>query len=198
MPGKTTKIEILIMAAGASRRLGQSKQFIQYKGKTLIRRIAEEAITANIGNATIVTGFDHDKIEEEVRDLNIGIYYNEEWEEGLGSSIRNGVKALLKTEPDTDAILLTMVDQPFVDSAHLRKLANAYDPLREMIIASAYSSTFGVPVLFDSKYFDEMIGLEGDEGGKKVLAKYIKQIVEIPFIAGAIDIDEKTDLNKLE
>ena len=197
MPEKTSNIEILIMAAGASRRLGQSKQLIEYQGQTLIRRISQEAIRANIGNVTIVSGYDHKRIEQEVQDLEVIIYYNEEWEEGLGASIRNGVKELLKVNPHTDAILLTMVDQPFVDSAHLQKLANAYDPSRSMIIASAYSSTFGVPVLFDSSYFDEMMELKGDEGGKQVLVKYIKNIVEIPFVAGAIDIDEETDLNKL-
>jgi molybdenum cofactor cytidylyltransferase len=198
MPGQNTNIEILIMAAGASKRLGQSKQLVEYKGQTLIRRISKEAIEANIGNVTIVTGYDHQKIEKEVQDLHLDVYYNGEWEEGLGASIRNGVKEILNKKPDTDAILLTMVDQPYVERTHLKKLANAYDPLRSMIIASAYSNTFGVPVLFDRKYFNQMVTLKGDEGGKKVFVKYLKNIVEIPFIAGAIDIDEAEDLSKLQ
>jgi len=188
----------MIMAAGASRRLGQSKQLLEYKGDTLIRRISKEAIQANCGNVTVITGFDHEKMENEITDLNLNVFFNKEWEEGLGASIRNGLAYILNRNPDTNALLLSMVDQPFVDAAHLKKLVNAYDSARSMIIASAYSGTFGVPVLIDSFYFDLLSKLKGDEGGKKILANYIKNIVEIPFIDGAIDIDEKKDLKSLE
>lgn len=193
-----TKIEVLIMAAGASRRLGQPKQLLEYKGETLIRRISNEAINANIGHVTVVTGFDHENIEKQISDLKLDVFFNQEWDEGLGASIRNGLKHILAERPDTNAILLTMSDQPKVDASHLKKLANAYDSNRTMIIASAYSSTFGVPVLIDSFYFDKLKELKGDEGGKKILANYIKNIVEIPFIDGKIDIDEKKDLKTLE
>jgi len=197
MIGTTTNIELMIMAAGASRRLGQPKQLLKYKGKSLIRRISEESIKANIGNITIVTGYNHEIIEQEVKGLKVNIFYNEEWEEGLGASIRNGLKHVLAKNPETNAILLTMVDQPFVDAVHLKKLVNTYDPSRPMIIASAYSGTFGVPVLVDSFYFDMLKELQGDEGGKKIFVNYLKNIVEIPFIEGAIDIDVKGDLKTL-
>jgi molybdenum cofactor cytidylyltransferase len=198
MIGKKTKVEVLIMAAGASRRLGQPKQLLEYKGETLIRRISNEALNANIGNVTVVTGHGHENIEKEISDLKLDIFYNKEWEEGLGASIRNGLKYVLNKKPETDAILLTMSDQPMVDAKHLKKLEHAYDPTRGMIIASAYSKTFGVPVLIDSFYFDKLKELKGDEGGKEILANYIKNIVEIPFIEGKMDIDEQKDLKILE
>ena len=198
MLGKKTKIHVLIMAAGASRRLGQPKQLLEYKGETLIRRISNEALKAKIGEITVVTGYDHENIGKGISDLEVNVFYNEEWEEGLGASIRNGLKHILDIDPQTNAILLSMVDQPFVDATHLKKLVAAYDAARPMIIASAYSSTFGVPILVDSFYFDALKKLKGDEGGKKIFANYIKDIVEIPFIEGKIDIDEKKDLKKLE
>jgi len=198
MLGEKTKIEILIMAAGASRRLGQPKQLVKFKGQSLIRRISQETIKANIGQATVVTGHSHDEIEKEIKGLKVDIFFNNEWEEGLGASIRNGLKYVLEKNPNTNAILLTMVDQPFVDADHLKKLANAYDPSRPMIIASAYSSTFGVPVLVDSYYFEMLKELKGDEGGKKIFVNYLRNIVEIPFIQGAIDIDKKEDLETLK
>ena len=198
MLGTKTKIEVLIMAAGASRRLGQPKQLVEYKGQTLIRRIVQETLTAEIGNITVITGFNHDEVEKEIHDLKVNVFYNEEWEEGLGASIRNGLKEVLTKKPDTNAILLAMVDQPFVTTSHLKKLVRAYDSSRPMIIASAYSSTFGVPVLIDSYYFGMMEELKGDEGGKKIFVNYLKNIVEVPFIEGAVDIDEKKDLESLQ
>ena len=198
MPEDKSNIELLIMAAGASRRLGQPKQLVNYKGNSLIRRITKEAIKADIGNVTVVIGANNDAVKSEIQDLNAEIFLNNEWEEGLGASIRNGLSHVLKKNPVTQAILLMMVDQPFVESEHLQKLANAYDPTRPMIVASAYSSTFGVPVLFDKTYFKEILQLKGDEGGKKVFVKYIRQIVEIPFTEGSIDIDEKEDLKSIQ
>ena len=69
MLGKQTNIEILIMAAGASRRLGQPKQLVDYHGQSLIRRISQEAINAKIGRVTVVTGFNHEEMEKEIKKL---------------------------------------------------------------------------------------------------------------------------------
>lgn len=195
---KKSNVEVLIMAAGASRRLGQPKQLLKYNGETLIRKIIKEAHSSKIGNVTVVTGYDNKRIENEIRDLDINIFYNEEWEEGLGASIRNGVKYILGNSPQTNAILLTMVDQPHVNAEHFKKLLNAYEPSRSMIIASAYSGTFGVPVLIDSIFFNKLGHLKGDEGGKKIFIDYLKNVVEIPFAKGKIDIDKKNDLKALE
>ncbi len=197
MLGQRPQIEILILAAGSSKRLGQPKQFILYENQSLIRRIVKEALTADIGPVTVVAGYMHDKVREEIRDLETDVFYNEDWKEGLGASIRNGLKYVLTKNPDANAVILTVVDQPFVNADHLRKLADTYDPARKMIVASAYGGTFGVPVLVDNYYFGELKQLKGDEGGKKIFANYIRDIVEIPFIEGAIDIDQKKDLDAL-
>jgi molybdenum cofactor cytidylyltransferase len=177
--------------------LGQPKQLVKFKGETLIHRVTSESLKAKIGGVTVVTGHKQKEVAGEIEGLPAKIYYNKGWEEGIGSSIRNGLNHVLKQNPDTNAIVITMVDQPFVDSKHLQKLANAYDPSRPMIIASAYAGTFGVPVLVDSFYFDMLRELKGDEGGKKIFVNYLKNIVEIPFIEGSIDIDEKGDLESI-
>jgi len=198
MLGENTVIGVLILAAGASRRLGQPKQLLKYKGQPLIYRITKEALNAEIGKVTVVTGFKSEDISGEIKDLDVDIYFNPEWEEGIGSSIRNGLGHILQQNPETNAIIISMVDQPFVTAKHLRKLVHAYDPSRPMIIASAYGGTFGVPVLVDNFYFTMLKGIKGDEGGKKIFVNYLKNIVEIPFVEGAIDIDEEKDLQSLQ
>ncbi len=198
MLGENTVIGVLILAAGASRRLGQPKQLVKYKGQPLVYRITREALDAEIGHVTVVTGFKNEEIAREIKDLDVDVYFNPEWEEGIGSSIRNGLNHIIQLNPGTNAIIISMVDQPFVTAKHLRKLVNAYDPSRPMIIASAYGGTFGVPVLVDNFYFSMLKGLKGDEGGKKIFVNYLKNIVEIPFVEGAIDIDEEEDLRSLQ
>ena len=198
MLGTRTDIEILILAAGSSSRLGQPKQLLKFHGTTLIRHIVLEALKSGVGKITVVTGHNAEQISAEIADLQVSHFYNKEWKEGLGASIRNGLSFITAKNPQLNAVIIAMVDQPFVDSDHLRKLADTYDPSRPMIIASAYSGTFGVPVLVDSFYFKELKSLKGDEGGKKIFAAYLENIVEIPFFGGAIDIDEKKDLQSLK
>jgi molybdenum cofactor cytidylyltransferase len=198
MLGKETKIRFLILAAGASRRLGQPKQLVKFKGESLVYRISKEALKSQVGNVTVVTGYKNEEISAEIEGLDVNTYFNSEWKEGMGSSIRNGLSAILQEDPETNAVIIAMVDQPYVSAAHFEKLFNAYDSSRPMIIASAYGGTFGVPVLVDNFYFEMLKGLKGDEGGKKIFVNYLKNIVEIPFAEGSIDIDEEEDLLSLQ
>ena len=94
MLGTKTKIEVLIMAAGASRRLGQPKQLVKYKGQTLIRRIVQETLAAEIGNITVITGFNHDEVEKEIHDLKVDVFYNEEWDPDSAESCLDGFDSL--------------------------------------------------------------------------------------------------------
>jgi molybdenum cofactor cytidylyltransferase len=103
MIGGNTQIEILILAAGASRRLGQPKQLVKFKGATLINQMTSEAIKAKIGGVTVVTGAHKEAVADEIRDLNAEVYFNAEWQEGIGSSIRNGLRHLLQNKPETNA-----------------------------------------------------------------------------------------------
>jgi molybdenum cofactor cytidylyltransferase len=67
-----------------------------------------------------------------------------------------------------------------------------------MIVATGYSETFGVPILIDKKYFNEFLGLQGDQGGKGILKRYQEQISTIFYPRGDMDIDTPNDLNKIK
>ncbi len=188
----------MILAAGASRRLGRPKQLIKHHGISLIRRLVIESRKANVGDITVVTGCEHEKIASEIHDLKVAVFYNSEWEEGQGASIRHGLKHVFSMKPTTNAVLLAVVDQPFVTATHLKKLTDAYLPREKMIVASAYSGTFGVPILFDKFYFESLMQLKGDKGAKNIFMDFRQHIIEIPCPEAAIDIDRKEDLDNLE
>ncbi len=188
----------LILAAGASSRLGKPKQLLKFNDKSFIQKITEEAITAGLQNIYVITGYEHEAVAKELTDLPVNVFYNDEWEEGMGSSLRNGLKHALAANVDIQAILILLCDQPFVDAGLIKKIVSAYSPDRQMIIASGYAGTFGVPVLVDQYYFPMLAELKGDEGGKKIFAQYLQNIVEIPFPKGSVDIDELSDLENLK
>jgi len=187
---------ILILAAGNSSRLGEPKQLLHFKGKSLLRNVAEEAL--KISKAVIVvTGSNHTEISKEIEDLKIVITENKNWNEGMGSSINIGLNQLLNSFPTIENCIISVCDQPFIDASVFSELIQMQKDSQKGIVASKYSETLGTPVLFSKKYFKDLSNLSGHEGAKRLLQKFKDDIAEISFEKGAIDIDTQDDYQKL-
>jgi molybdenum cofactor cytidylyltransferase len=187
---------IIILAAGASTRLGEPKQQLLYKGKTLLQHAVDAAVESIAQLVIVVLGANAEAIKNDIIDKGVTIVNNKDWKEGMASSIRSGITELQKLKPDIDIILM-LCDQPFVDTTLLNKLIEQKENSSKPIIACAYNNTIGPPALFDRTYFEKLILLKGQEGAKKLLMKYPDDVSAIPFIEGAIDIDTAQDYKKL-
>ncbi|HWZ05047.1 MAG TPA: nucleotidyltransferase family protein [Mucilaginibacter sp.] len=186
---------IIILAAGSSSRLGKPKQNLVFKGKTLLQRAIETAIASVCEPVIVVLGANADVIESIIKNYDINIVHNPDWDEGMSSSIRAGVSALLKIDPNIQSAILMLCDQPFTDTYLLNHLIMANE--EPGITVCTYNNTMGPPVLFDAVYFSELLLLKGAEGAKKVIHKYPDKVVEIVFPHGSIDIDTMEDFEKL-
>lgn len=191
------KTAIVILAAGNSSRLGRPKQLLKYKESNLLKNTISEALNTLNSFVLVVTGADNQNIEKELNSSQITICFNEDWETGMASSIVKGLKELLQLNPDCEQCIFAVCDQPFVTSSIFKNLINEYHKTKKGIIASAYSETLGTPVLFDKKYFSELLELNGQEGAKKIIKKYSGDVVSVDFEKGNIDIDTEEDYNKL-
>jgi CTP:molybdopterin cytidylyltransferase MocA len=105
------RIGAVILAAGASSRLGTPKQLLEYGGRTLVRRAALAAHEAGCNPVVVVTGAHAEKLEEELHGLNVREANNPEWESGIGSSIRAGIQAVIKANDKVTALVLMLCDQ---------------------------------------------------------------------------------------
>jgi molybdenum cofactor cytidylyltransferase len=192
-----SKTGIIILAAGSSSRLGHPKQLLTYKKTTLLKNTINEI--ASIANTVIivVTGSNRELIENELDSSQIKISHNPDWEFGMSSSISKGLTDLLAIYPDCESCIFTVCDQPYVTQSIFENLITEYQKTGKGIIASSYSETLGTPVLFDKKYFNELIALKGQEGAKKIINKFLDDTVSIPFEKGDIDIDTQEDYDKL-
>jgi molybdenum cofactor cytidylyltransferase len=191
------KINILILAAGSSSRLGQSKQLLEVTGVPLLRKTVLTALATTSPHVTVVLGHDFKKHKEVIQDLNINILHHSDWQQGMGSSLKAGVSNILKTHSDTQAIVILVCDQPFLTAEHLNVLINTHRTSGVPIVASAYASTTGVPALFDKSMFEDLLKLKNDQGAKKIMEKHAERIIEIEFTPGEIDIDTPSDYARL-
>ncbi|MEO6721001.1 MAG: nucleotidyltransferase family protein, partial [Ferruginibacter sp.] len=160
---------VVILAAGASTRLGEAKQLLLYKGKSLLRHAIDLAVETGAKPVVTVLGANADQLIKEATQAGNIVLVNNEWKEGMASSIRNGLKELLKINPDVQAVILIVCDQPFVTKELLQKLVKKYESSDKPMVACSYDNSIGTPALFDRTIFASLLELEGDSGAKKIL-----------------------------
>ncbi|MBD2013031.1 nucleotidyltransferase family protein [Microcoleus sp. FACHB-53] len=191
-------VGLIILAAGASTRMGTPKQLLTYRGCSLIRHMAEVAIASVCQPIAIVLGANGERIKPEISQLPLQIVENQQWQEGMSSSIQVGLEALLAVNQHLDAVAIALCDQPFVSPQTLNQLVEAYHLTGKPIIASEYAGTFGVPALFSRTLFAELMNLKNTEGAKKMIKRHIHEVFSIPFPDGTIDIDTPNDYEQLQ
>lgn len=187
-------VATVILAAGASTRLGEPKQLLRYNGQTLVRRVAETALLLRAGPVVAVLGANADLIQAELADLPVQTILNERWPDGLSSSLRVGLWAL--PAETIEAFLILLTDQPYVTTDLLRQLIDVRRQTSRGIVACRYAEAAlpGVPALFDIRYKPEFQYLTGDTGARKLLQHYASDCAEVPFPLAAIDLDTPQDV----
>ena len=181
------------MAAGNSSRLGTPKQLLAFEGKSLLKRITDEALAVSDHPVTVVLGAYHETIAKELSGSKAMIVVNPKWKSGMSGSIQSGLNSLLTAHPDLDRCIITVCDQPFVDATVLMGLGILADNTGKGIVATGFADTWGVPVLFTKPYFEELLLIEGKEGAKKIIKKHLEDVAVFPFEAARFDIDTKAD-----
>jgi molybdenum cofactor cytidylyltransferase len=189
-----TDTAIIILAAGHSSRLGRPKQLLEHKGKSLLKHSIDEAIASNADTVIVVLAPDSEVMVNGISDQKLELVINEQWKEGMASSIRSG---LGKVEPETARAIIMVCDQPFVSSQILNSLIAASKDTGKRIIACSFADTFGPPALFDRTLFQELMTLTGDAGARKIVEKNADEVETIYFPNGEIDIDIEEDYKKL-
>ena len=191
MTGMT--VAAIILAAGASRRLGQAKQLVVLHGETMLHRTARLAIEAGCTPVRVVLGAETEACLATLQDLDVQIILNPEWREGMGSSVRAGIASL---PLEVDGALLLVCDQPALDSALIVQLLTTHNTAPDRVVASLYSQIRGIPALFPKHLFPTLSELHGDKGARSMLRE--GEVLEIPFPEGELDLDRPEDLERLK
>lgn len=179
----------VILAAGASSRMGEPKQLLTYDGHTFLQRALSIAKTLFNDRLIVVFGANASAIIEG-SDLNeTRFVINKDWADGMGSSIREGVRACMISFPAADAIIFITVDQPFLSSSHLAHIISRHEETGKPIVTSTYENTVGIPALFARTYFQALEKLHGDKGAKEIIKGNSDDAVSVEFRGGGVDID---------
>ena len=190
-------IAAIILAAGASRRMGQPKQLLPYRGQSLLECVIQCALASSCRPVIVILGAHAEAIAPAIEHLPIAVIHNANWHQGMSSSIRCGVSYIRDNLPSTDGILFLTCDQPFVSTNLIETLIKRYNDSNKPIVASQYEGTMGIPVLFSPLFYSNLMQLEGDYGAKTLIQTYPSQVATINFPKGKIDLDTFVDYQKL-
>lgn len=184
---------ILILAAGASRRLGQPKQLLAYKGHTLLDQMILVAKEAQLGPVYVVLGCQSEEIR---RQEGVTYIFNAQWSKGMGTSLACGVQQI--REGTVSGLILMQCDQPYVDASLLKVISNEAEASGKGIVICDYGFGSGPPTYFSRAYFDALSLLRGDAGAKSVVQMNKEDVGTVSFREGRFDIDTVSDLDLLK
>jgi molybdenum cofactor cytidylyltransferase len=186
-------IPILLLAAGASRRMGRPKALLPWGKQTLIEYQAARLSALGMP-VVVVLGCHAGKILPYLRTRNVDPVPFDDWELGMGHSIAHGMKHITLHYPEACGVLIILTDQPLIETDHFRFMLEAYRPGREQLIVSRSEEGLeGPPVLLDHRYFPDLLALTGDSGARSILRHYPenKQIIQVRgFMDDLDDLDD--------
>ena len=189
---------VVILAAGSSSRLGYAKQLIHFRGKRLLQHSIDAASHFQFCSNTVVVGARAHEVLEDTELKIFSAVINEDWEEGMASSIRLGLKHAIDKVKDLEHIIILLADQPFVNVQVIENLISKHIESKSDATFCEYSDVVGVPAIFSKTNFKALEQLTADQGAKKLLQDQNFKYNTVKFDQGTIDVDTAEDVLRLK
>ncbi|MDF2614463.1 MAG: molybdenum cofactor cytidylyltransferase [Clostridia bacterium] len=186
-------VSAIIMASGYSNRMGKDKLLLEYRGKTLLQQTLDTVLKCDFYQVILVI---RQKEMLQLKNSNtLKVIENKKAYRGMSESIKLG----LKYADACDGYMFLTIDQPLLGSTMVNKLLQSFDEDKNDIIVPRHMGKKGSPVIFPSRFKQELMSLEGDIGGKIIINKYLKQVrfVEIDDEKSLFDVDSQEDYQKI-
>ncbi len=189
-------ISAIILAAGESKRMGQPKQLLPFRGSTLLGQIVENLLQSQAAETIVVLGSQAEKIIPQIAREPIRIVVNPDFEQGMSSSIKCGLNHISEA---ADGVMIVLGDQPLIEKETIDLLIEKHRQSERGIILPVYKGIRGHPVIFKMKYKDELLRLTGDIGGKQIVERHPSDVLEVEVDSESvvISIDVESDYQSL-
>ena len=189
------ELAVVILAAGGSTRFGGLKQLLEYKGMSLLRRAVETAIgLVEPEQIYVILGPKELKMQRELTKTSVNIISNTNWESGVASSIKAGLRAL---PTKYTGMLALLCDQPLITTQHLQQLSTQWEKNQDKIIASYHMDICTEPAIIPRKFFQEISKLYKDQGITKLIEIQREAVTNVSLPEAAMNVDTQEDYMKL-
>jgi molybdenum cofactor cytidylyltransferase len=190
---ESSRVGAVVLAAGASSRMGETKQLLRLRdGKTLLARTLERVRASRVDEIVLVLGHEAERVRAGVDAEDVKVVLNERYREGMSASLALGIGVL---GDDVVAAFIVLGDQPFVQAATLDLLIDRYVETRAKIVVPVFEGARGNPALLDRSIFREVMALTGDVGARAIFGKHADEILKVPVADRGVlvDLDNRED-----
>lgn len=190
-PSATRRLAAIVLAAGASRRMGDANKLaLPWIGRPMVCHPIDAALAAGFDPVVVVTGHEALRIEDLVGDRAVSFVHNVRHASGMASSIRCGLRALPR---GVDGVAILLGDMPRVEASHLARLAAAFSPEDDRaIVVPTVGGRWGNPILWGRRFFEEMGSLDGDRGARAIAEANLDLVAEVDMGDDAVTADFDT------
>lgn len=190
-----TQFGVVLLAAGASSRMGTAKQLLEFRGKPLLRHAAEVALASMCQQVIVVLGANAEQVRPALDGLPVKIIENPIWAVGMGTSIHAGVH--FADQMGLDGLILALADQPLVTSQTMDRLLAEFLHSGPSIVAARYAeSVVGVPAFFAREFYPQLLAIDPSQGCKALIVKCSHQAIFIDCPEAEADVDTRLDYER--
>jgi molybdenum cofactor cytidylyltransferase len=185
-PRALPRIAALVMAAGQSSRMGNINKLLTMMpdGQTMIAQTVDRVAACGARPVLVVTGHQDAEIRQALAGKPVSFVHAADYASGLSASLHAGIAAL---SADIGAALICLGDMPLIETAMLRQLISTYDPLEGRgIILPCFDGQRGNPVLWDKRFFPDLLALSGDAGARRILHHHMDFVAEVPVESDSV------------
>lgn len=190
-------ISAIVLAAGESKRMGRTKQLLDWEGRTILQRVLENLGRSRVDEVILVLGHEAERILQTLDTHKVKVVINENYKEGMITSIQQG---LINLNEKVEAFFIVLADQPAVGPEIFDRLIDEFRQVspQKGIVLPAFHGRKGHPALFGEKYKKEALHIEGDVGFRQVLQEHPEEILTVEMDTDSIlqDIDTPDDYQK--
>jgi molybdenum cofactor cytidylyltransferase len=188
----------VLLAAGESSRFERGNKLLAtLDGVPIVRSAAQTLAESRLADFVVITGHQADAVADALSSLDVRIRHNPEYADGQSTSVHEGVAAA--RDAGWDAVVFALGDMPAVSPCSVDKLLDAYAGGEGTILAAAYEGKRGNPVLFDAVHYEALLGIQGDQGGRRLIQTTDDAaLVETDDPGVTRDVDYEADLSVFE
>lgn len=182
-------ISVIVLAAGESKRMGQPKLLLSLSGSTILEQTIDNFLGSAASEVIVVVGDRAQAMTNLIAGRPVKVAVNLAYHQGMSTSIASGLGLI---SPKSQAVMLVLADQPFVDSLTVNHLIAAWDSHNQGIAVPVYRGRRGHPVIFAIKYKAALLRLKGDVGAKEIIRQHPDDILEVAVDCAGINLDIDT------
>ncbi len=187
------RVASIVLGAGGSTRMGRPKQTLDWCNGTLIQSVVQTALDTSCRPVVVVLGAALDEARCALTGLGVTIAENHQWRTGIGSSLQLGLRVAIALDPQLDAVVVMLADQPFVDTTAIAAMAECFARGSVDIVAAGYGGSRGAPAMFGRATFPDLIKLGPNQGAKQLIESGMYRVAVVEVADAAIDIDTPSD-----